>query len=271
MNLSDFPFLVHRVNIMLAQTVGQTNSNSSIKPGSDCVYENLWKFFKKCIGDSRMKRSGSQTHSNLSQLCSIGLSLGHSAGWSSPSTSTLIYAFKAWIHKVTVRLEEERVIPNLFPQSWKMSRNAEAWIVLFTRSDGLSPNPEQHHPILPSPTNFTLDTPCSQTTVEPDFSIGLPDRGAFRVICHSENLSPLESSGSIHSTTAFASLHYTWWRIPRVPCTAFTWLLLLLFLVIILTVDCGIFVRVEISRQDLLHMLFCHGTGIHGAGIHWAP
>lgn len=96
---------------------------------------------------------------------SIILSLGLSAGWSSSSTSSpLIHTFKAPMHKVTVMLEEEGDIPKLFPQSWKTSRNAEALRALFTRSDGLSPNPEQHHTIPPTPPNFTLDTPCSQSS-----------------------------------------------------------------------------------------------------------
>lgn len=124
---------------------------------SDCVYENLWKCFKKCISD---EWKGLAHRPALIHLNCVLL------GWSSSSTSSpLIHAFKALMHKVTVMLEEEGVIPKLFPQSWKTSGNSEALRVLFTRNDGSSPNPEQHHAILPTPPNFTLDTSCSQTSV----------------------------------------------------------------------------------------------------------
>ena len=60
-------------------------------------------------------------HSNSSQRCSIRLRSGLCAGQSSSSTpNSLIHVFMDLaLCTGAVMLEQERAIPNLFPQSWE--------------------------------------------------------------------------------------------------------------------------------------------------------
>ena len=137
-----------------------------------CVYGIIWPFFLKCFCEATewcwTGKPGSQSPSNSSQRCSIGLRWGLCAGQSSSSTpNSLIYVFidVALCTGAQSCWNRKGPSPNCFHhvesmELSKISWYAEEFRVPFTGTKGPSPAPEKqpHNTIIPPPLNFTFGT-----------------------------------------------------------------------------------------------------------------
>ena len=127
MNLSDIPFLIHRVYDIGPPFAAITASTllGKLSTKFRSVFMGIFDHssssaFVRSDTDVGPEGLAHSLHSNSSQRSSIGLGSGLCAGLSSSSTpNLLIHVFMDLALCTCVILEQEGVIPKLFPQSWE--------------------------------------------------------------------------------------------------------------------------------------------------------